>query len=118
MSDNNIKKMANMLQSGATMLDDYCPKCNNILFRLKDQRIFCPVCELEVKKIKEGEPSVNYNVKNQEMNSFSDLHNFYVQLFEKLTSELNNVKDLVLIEKYLDLLNKTLDIIKKLRELK
>lgn len=118
MSDNHIKKMANMLHSGATMLDEYCPKCNNILFRLKDQRIYCPVCELEIKKVKGSELTNNTEIKNEDMKTFSDLHNIYVRLFEKLSSELNNAKDLILIEKYLDSSNKILDIIKKLRELK
>ena len=38
MEDHNIKKMASMLRSGATMLDSYCPQCENILFRLKDNK--------------------------------------------------------------------------------
>jgi uncharacterized Zn finger protein (UPF0148 family) len=133
MSDQNIKKMAVMLRSGATMLDEYCPKCNNILFRLKDQRIFCPICEAEVKIIKQSKGNIenpNQNVKSatnstqdlpveKELNSNNlvELNNVYSQLFSRLTQELNSQKDLYMIEKYLDSLTKVLGIIKLLRDL-
>jgi UPF0148 protein len=38
-----IKKMAESLRAGATMLSDNCPVCNSPLFRLKD-KIFCVNC--------------------------------------------------------------------------
>ena len=48
MEEPNIKKMATLLRSGATMLDRYCPNCNYILFRLKNDQIYCPICDREV----------------------------------------------------------------------
>ena len=38
-----IKKMAESLRAGATMLSDNCPVCNSPLFRLKD-KVFCVNC--------------------------------------------------------------------------
>jgi UPF0148 protein len=38
-----VKKMAELLRSGATMLQDVCPTCGSPLFRFKD-KIFCAKC--------------------------------------------------------------------------
>jgi uncharacterized Zn finger protein (UPF0148 family) len=40
-----IRKMAETLRSGATMLPDNCPVCNSPLFRLKN-RTYCVKCGL------------------------------------------------------------------------
>ena len=39
-----IRKMAQLLKSGAAMLDRSCPACNVPLFRLKTGEIICPSC--------------------------------------------------------------------------
>lgn len=38
-----IKKMADLLRAGATMLGESCPTCNTPLFRLKSGEVVCPV---------------------------------------------------------------------------
>ncbi len=38
-----IRKMADLLRSGATMLAEHCPKCGLPLFRLRTGEIVCPV---------------------------------------------------------------------------
>jgi uncharacterized Zn finger protein (UPF0148 family) len=38
-----IKKMAELLRSGATMLQDTCPTCNSPLFRFEG-KVFCVKC--------------------------------------------------------------------------
>ena len=40
--DTGIKKAAELLRQGATMLDIACPICNMPLFRLKNGDIVCP----------------------------------------------------------------------------
>ena len=44
----DIKKMANLLRTGHTMLNQACPICNNPIFRNSDGLTFCPVCNREV----------------------------------------------------------------------
>jgi len=44
----DIKKMANLLRTGHTMLNQACPLCNNPIFRNSDGLTFCPVCNREV----------------------------------------------------------------------
>ena len=42
--DTAVKRMAQLLKSGATMLERVCPQCNVPLFRLKSGEIICPSC--------------------------------------------------------------------------
>ncbi|MEM0217552.1 MAG: Sjogren's syndrome/scleroderma autoantigen 1 family protein [Candidatus Nezhaarchaeales archaeon] len=50
-----MKRMVDLLRSGATMLADVCPICNSPLFKLKSGEVFCPGCEKRVIFVKEGE---------------------------------------------------------------
>ena len=38
-----IKKMADLLRAGATMLGESCPACGSPLFRLRSGEIVCPI---------------------------------------------------------------------------
>ena len=44
----DIKKMADLLRSGHTMLNLACPICNNPIFKNKEEKLFCPICNREV----------------------------------------------------------------------
>jgi len=39
-----VKRMSELLKSGASMLSELCPECKVPLFRLKGGRIICPKC--------------------------------------------------------------------------
>ncbi len=39
-----VKRMAELLKSGAAMLEHVCPKCEVPLFRLRSGEIICPSC--------------------------------------------------------------------------
>ena len=49
-----VKKMAELLKSGATMLQETCPECGTPLFR-KGNETFCPKCNRPVVIIKTDE---------------------------------------------------------------
>ncbi len=55
MSDGEMKQMAELLRSGATMLSYSCPECASPLFRLKTGEIWCANCERRVVIVPEGE---------------------------------------------------------------
>ena len=38
-----LKRMAELLRAGATMLAETCPKCNSPLFKLKSGEVLCPI---------------------------------------------------------------------------
>lgn len=48
-----IKKMANLIRSGARMLQESCPLCHTPLVRLKSGEIICPKCEKRVYIVKD-----------------------------------------------------------------
>lgn len=121
--NDNIKKMASILRSGATMLDKYCPKCDNILFRLKNNDIFCPVCEHIVKIVSDSKDS-NENNKRVDQNpsnfvnkntSFFEINNALSCFCGKLIEKLNATEDMIVIEHLLNNIDKIIDIIKKIR---
>jgi UPF0148 protein len=47
-SNKNVKKMAELLRSGNTMLNRSCPVCNTPIFRNKEGELFCPSCNRKV----------------------------------------------------------------------
>jgi len=49
-----VKKMAELLKSGATMLPESCPQCGTPLFR-KGSETFCPNCNKPVVIIRSAE---------------------------------------------------------------
>jgi uncharacterized Zn finger protein (UPF0148 family) len=53
-----VKKMAELLRSGATMLQDTCPTCNSPLFKFEG-KIFCVKCGPPSAKTTEASESVN-----------------------------------------------------------
>jgi UPF0148 protein len=50
----DVKKMAELLKSGATMLSETCPECGTPLFR-KGKETFCPKCNKQVMIIESKE---------------------------------------------------------------
>jgi UPF0148 protein len=75
-----VKRMADLLRSGATMLQETCPVCATPLFRLgKDT--FCPKCNRPVAIVKSAEEEVK--VASQQV-----LDNLDQAILEKI-AELN-----------------------------
>jgi UPF0148 protein len=52
-----VKRMADLLRSGATMLQETCPVCATPLFRL-GRDTFCPKCNRPVAIVKSAEEEV------------------------------------------------------------
>jgi len=135
MSEKSVKKMASYLRNGASMLDKYCPKCDSILFRLKSGEIFCPKCNQEVKIVKTDEElasilsenrkieqefnnsSENKTIRNHSVKNFGEINNQISRLINKLLTMLENTSDMLLIEKILINIEKSLAIMSKLQEI-
>lgn len=56
MGSNNeqMKRMTDLLKSGASMIFEHCPDCKTPLFKIKDE-VFCPKCNKRIIIVKEGE---------------------------------------------------------------
>ena len=130
MEEPNIKKMATLLRSGATMLDKYCLNCNYILFRLKNDQIYCPICDREVIIVKgdignkksilsEGKTELGNNISIEKhiTNDNKGLNDIFFNLVSRLSQKLEKTDDLLIISKILSNLNQTLDIIQKIKEI-
>ncbi|MEJ2277436.1 MAG: Sjogren's syndrome/scleroderma autoantigen 1 family protein [Candidatus Lokiarchaeota archaeon] len=122
----NTKKMADLLRKGNKMLNRSCPQCNNPLFENKNGKIFCPSCNREVvivesqdeyQKIKESKSSIKNSNINDDIDSQSIFRNIRLILLKKIELLANDLKDedqLENIERYVNLIDKLNELLKKL----
>ncbi len=102
--DSSIKKMAEYLLSGATMLAYHCPNCSFPIFR-QNNKTFCPECG-EVVIVKEGEEKKKKTVESNDSGYSEVIISKRGELMERLKTE----KDIRII-------NEILDAIRKINEL-
>jgi len=119
--DENIKRMAKLLKEGATMLDLYCPQCNNILFKLKNETLYCPTCQQEVVVRNENEnQSDQYHneMKTEKSPNFlGELGNIRKEI-NKICININSTNDLTALERNLDILEKLIKVYNQLKTLR
>ena len=110
LSEEDIKKMANMLRRGASLLSQSCPQCGAPLFKIKDD-IYCPTCEKKVVIVKEGEevPSVIGSLM------VSDLANV---LYDKLRETVEYIKNETDLDRLQELLRIVVGILDALERFK
>ena len=96
----DIKKMANLLRTGHTMLNQACPICNNPIFRNSDGLTFCPVCNREI--IFEDAKQ-----KNSELVEQNAKHNNDIKIKKESDSQQNLIlkETIEIIVQKIDLLN-------------
>ncbi|MHA2077009.1 MAG: Sjogren's syndrome/scleroderma autoantigen 1 family protein [Candidatus Thorarchaeota archaeon] len=61
--DSSVRKMAELLRQGATMLADACPQCGSPLFKVKDD-IYCAKCDRRIVYAQSDEEVVSHAVQN------------------------------------------------------
>jgi UPF0148 protein len=49
-----VKRMADLLKAGATMLFEHCPQCGSPLFKIQDE-VWCATCDKKVLILKQSE---------------------------------------------------------------
>lgn len=115
-----IKKMAEFLRKGATMLSIACPNCQNPLFRFKNKEIYCAVCEKQVKIVKEDvehdiSPENSYDEKKSQKyktpSNFSRLKQVLKNKIEELTNSINNENQISNLSQYIDVIDKIIKIL-------
>jgi UPF0148 protein len=127
-SNENVKKMAELLRSGNTMLNRSCPVCNTPIFRNKEGDLFCPSCNREVKIVdddtKEGEeetsktPSPKLTQQSRGINDIEEeegevINKTLTTLKEKILALLNRIES----ETQLNQLRDYLQVLKDLYDL-
>lgn len=89
-----VKKMADLLRHGATMLAQACPQCGSLLMKVGED-IYCATCDRKIVILKEGQQADS-----------SALGSMIPELKETLVRKLRAVSDLVAQETNVDELAK------------
>ena len=119
----NAKIMADLLKSGHKMLSLSCPICNNPIFQKKNGIAFCAICNRKVllidtpenKNIEDKKPIL---INNTELDDIKGI--FLPTLIEKLhwvVQKLEKENQLSIINDYLELTIKLLDLVEKFKKL-
>jgi len=93
--DADIKKMAELLRSGATMLSDTCPDCKTPIFRLASGEAICPSCNRRVIFTK----STDTNKVAAESKNASEIEMIIDEKISQIKRRLAETDDLDEIEK-------------------
>ncbi len=114
MSDENIKRMADLLRSGATMLEEACPQCGSPLFKLTSGEVYCANCNRRVVIVKSEEeiPSATTPL------SLSVLEETLVLNLQRLNGLARSETNPEELEKVLRLINSHLEALERIRRIK
>ena len=118
----DAKVMAQILRSGNTMLNQACPVCNNPIFRDKNGKVFCPICNREVMFV---DTKVENNLKDKERNDIiiqekvirSPLKQVLLEKIEYISQKLKSETQIDLIDKYVMLLIRCFELLKALTDI-
>jgi UPF0148 protein len=108
-----VKKMAELLKSGAAMLSETCPECGTPLFR-KGNETFCPKCNKPVMIIQSAEQETRFKADR----GLGDLEETLLAKIQELNSALKNERDPEKLMAYGNVLTSWLGAIEKLRRLR
>jgi len=108
-----VKKMAELLKSGATMLSETCPECGTPLFR-KGKETFCPKCNKPVVIIESAEQETRLMADNVLENSEQTL----LSKIREVNLAMRNETDLEKLMAYGNAMTIWLGAIEKLRRLR
>ena len=100
-----IRRMTELMRSGAVMLDQACPLCNSPLFRLKDGSLVCPI-HGEVKVVKDEREAIEVTtdaVLDMVEKVVSDR---LLRTVQELQGNVGNVELLKFIEHYLEIIER------------
>ncbi len=114
--DKLVKKMAKLLQEGATMLNYTCPKCNTLIYRLPNKKIICPSCNSEIIIQKENSSEQNStNIStDSKIYNFEELSRTILSKIDVLNKKLQDEVDYSQLDKILTILEKLLSVHEKI----
>ena len=108
-----IKRMARLLKSGATMLNEVCPVCGTPLFKLKNGEVICPKCNRRV-----------YLVKNEQEEGMIKKRVFLQEVEENLLKKIDELQSIISsttdfdeIDRYIQYLINMLEALERVRRL-
>ncbi|TFG19352.1 MAG: hypothetical protein EU530_06510 [Promethearchaeota archaeon] len=117
--DKLVKKMAKLLQEGATMLNYTCPKCNTLIYRLPNKKIICPSCNSEIIIQKEDSSVQKFTntPTDSKIYNFEELSRIILSKIDVLNKKLQDEIDYGQMDKILTILEKLLSLHEKISTL-
>lgn len=111
--EETVKRMADLLKSGATMLFEHCPQCGSPLFKIQDE-VWCPKCNKRVIIVKEGEetPDLSSSVL------LSDVEKIVLSKLQEVSQRIKDENDVSKLETLGNLLSTWLEVLEKVRKIK
>ena len=91
--DEQIKKMAQMLRKGHTMVSDTCPACYSPLFLNSSKQLYCASCEKRVVKT-QGEEGVTNLMQESVLLELTKILNQKIQYMGVLINKEKNPDEL------------------------
>jgi len=118
----DAKVMAQLLRSGNTMLNQACPVCNNPIFRNKNGKVFCPICNREIMFV---DAKVENNLKDkeeienkiQEKDLRNPLKQVLLEKIDYISQKLKSETQIDIIDKYVMLLIRCFELLKAITDL-
>ncbi|MEL9997737.1 MAG: Sjogren's syndrome/scleroderma autoantigen 1 family protein [Sulfolobales archaeon] len=112
-SEASIKRMSELLKSGATMLSEACPICSTPLFKLRSGEVICPI-HGRVQIVRSDEELLSVTT----INTLDELEKFTVNTINRLRKELEEGNSDIKDERDIKLLNTWLEVLERIRRLK
>jgi len=108
-----IKRMADLLRSGAAMLSEACPKCNAPLFKLSSGEVYCANCNQKVVIVREGEEAA----EAIKPSTLAALEETILLKLQEIERKIRNSR-LERLQPTANLVNSLLDVLEKVRKLR
>jgi len=112
-SEASIKRMSELLKSGATMLSEACPICSTPLFKLRSGEVICPI-HGRVQIVRSDEELLSVTT----INTLDELEKFTINTINRLRRELEEGNSDIKDERDIKLLNTWLEVLERVRRLK
>jgi len=107
-----LKRMADLLKSGATMLSDHCPECSSPLFKIHDE-VWCPNCNKRVIIVKEGEPIPDL----VGLTLLDDVKRIVLAKLQENTQQIKNERDPAKLQELGNLISTWLEVLERLKRI-
>jgi len=108
-----LRRMADMLRSGATMLAEQCPECYSPLFKVGEE-IWCPRCNRRVIKVKAGREETQIST----LDTLESLENTVIAKLGELEEQIRAETGLPRLRELGALVSQWIDLLDKIKRLK
>ena len=107
-----IRRMADVLKAGGTMLQDTCPECGSPLFKIKDE-VWCLSCNKRVIIVKEGEPTPDLT----DLTELGNIEKIVLKKLRENSQQISDESDPSKLRELGSLLSTWLEVLDKLRKI-